>query len=541
MKVTTRITVLIMFLCSAWAAASPVQAAEAVDLFKPVVSQSVKNDTSPALKSITPVLPGAPEAVREIPLFRLSKGSQVRQPAAIQGNDPVVQIENGITAMPAPLKNFEGVGNVNSVLPPDTQGDIGYDPATGKKYYVQWVNISFAVWDVTDAPALIYGPVAGKTLWTGFGGPCETENDGDPITLFDPLAKRWLMSQFALPNFPLGPYYQCIAVSQTGDPTGAWHRYAFQVHQTKMNDYPKFGVWPDGYYLSVNQFTNGSSWGGAGVYAFQRDNMLTGSPATAVYFDLYGVNANFGGMLPSDLDGSTPPPLGSPNYFVEVDDSSWIGPADAMRIWKFHMDWVTPANSTFGLSGSPNFTLAVDNFVVLCPGTGPCIPQPGTSQKLDALADRLMHRLAYRNFGTHESLVVNHTVDAGSGRAGIRWYEVRDPNGSPAIHQQGTHAPQDTENRWMGSIAMDKFGNMALGYSVSSALVYPSIRYAGRLNSDTLGILPQGETTLIAGGGSQTHSTGRWGDYSMMSVDPVDDCTFWYTQEYMETTSSAGW
>ena len=500
----------------------------------PTVGYAVQMDLSPALRDMSP-LPAMPQP-SSAPAVNFPLPKALRSSAA-GGTDPVLQSEAGITAMPAPLTSFDGVSNVNSVHPPDTQGDIGYDPATGTKYYVQWVNLSFAVWDVTGTPTQIYGPVNGNTLWQGFGGACETTNHGDPITLFDPLAHRWLMSQFSV-NVP---YYQCIAISQTADPTGPWYRYAFLVSSTKMNDYPKFGVWPDGYYMTVNQFTNGSSWGGAGVFVFERAKLLAGNPtASFQYFDLYNVNSNFGGMLPSDLDGSTPPPAGAPNYFMEVDDSTWIGPSDAMRIWKFHVDWANPSNTTFGVNGQPNAVLNTAAWTPLCTSTRACIPQPGTSVKLDAIGDRLMYRLAYRNFGDHEALVVNHTVDAGSGLAGVRWYEVRDPGGSPTIYQQGTYAP-DSHHRWMGSVAMDAQGNLALGYSVSSSSVYPSVRYAGRLANDPLGTLPQAETSLVVGSGYQTSGYNRWGDYSMMGIDPVDDCTFWYTQEYLASSGYAPW
>ncbi|HQM14123.1 MAG TPA: carboxypeptidase regulatory-like domain-containing protein [Anaerolineae bacterium] len=500
----------------------------------PTVGYAVQMDLSPALRDMSP-LPAMQQPL-SAPAVNFPLPKALRSSVA-GGTDPVLQSEAGITAMPAPLTSFDGVSNVNSVHPPDTQGDIGYDPATGTKYYVQWVNLSFAVWDVTDAPTQIYGPANGNTLWQGFGGACETTNHGDPITLFDPLAHRWLMSQFSIN----GPYYQCIAISQTADPTGSWYRYAFLVSSTKMNDYPKFGVWPDGYYMTVNQFTNGSSWGGAGVFVFERAKLLTGNPAASFqYFDLYNVNSNFGGMLPSDLDGSTLPPEGAPNYFMEVDDSTWIGPNDAIRLWEFHVDWTNPANTTFGFSGQPNVVLNTAAWTPLCTSTRACIPQPGTSVKLDAIGDRLMYRLAYRNFGDHESLVVNHTVDAGSNLAGVRWYEVRDPGGSPVIYQQSTYAP-DSTHRWMGSVAMDAQGNLALGYSVSSSSVYPSVRYAGRLANDPLGTLPQAETSLVAGSGYQTSSYNRWGDYSMMGIDPVDDCTFWYTQEYLASSGYAPW
>ncbi len=499
----------------------------------PTVGYAVQMDVSPALQD----MPALAADGRQQTVDRGRRLPKILQSSSVEAPDPLRQSVSGPAAMPAPLTSFDGLGNINGVHPPDTQGDIGYDPATGKKYYVQWVNLSFAVWDVTGTPTLIYGPVNGNTLWQGFGGPCENTNHGDPITLFDPIANRWLMSQFSVN----GPYYQCIAVSQTANPTGAWYRYAFQVSATKMNDYPKFGVWPDGYYMTVNQFTNGTAWGGAGVFVFERSKMLVGDPtASFQYFDLYSVNSNFGGMLPSDLDGPTPPPAGAPNYFMEVDDSTWIGPNDALRLWKFHVDWNNPANTTFGLNGQPNAVLPTAEWTPLCTSTRACIPQPGTTVKLDAIGDRLMYRLAYRNFGTHESLVVNHTVNAGGNLAGVRWYEVRDPGGTPVIYQQGTYAP-DAHHRWMGSIAMDRQGNMALGYSVSSSSVYPSVRYTGRLASDPLGTMPQGEASLVVGSGYQTSAYNRWGDYSMLSIDPLDDCTFWYTQEYMATSGYAPW
>ena len=494
--------------------------------FEPVVVQSIKSDTSPELRSITPVSSEVSGTIQEIPLMPLP--GRIQNQDAIKGQDidPVVQDWLGAENMPAPIRNFEGVNNVNGVLPPDTNGDVG------PNHYVQMVNISFAIWDKSGN--LLYGPVNNNTLWSGFGGICESNNNGDPIVLYDSLADRWLMSQFALGS----TYHQCIAISQTPDPLGAWHRYDFLISTTKMNDYPKFGVWPDGYYMSINQFLGGTTWAGAGVVAFERSKMLAGLPARMVYFDLYSVNPDFGGMLPSDLDGLRPPPAASPNYFVEVDDNAWGWATDRLQIFKFHVDWNNPAASTFT---GPTVLNTASFDANMCNYSRNCIPQPGTTRKVDAISDRLMYRLQYRNFRTHETLVMNHTVDVdGSDHAGIRWYEVRDPGGAPYIYQQGTFAP-DAHNRWMGSIAMDGNGNIALGYSASSSSLYPSIGYVGRLSGDPLGTLPQGETALILGSGSQTHSASRWGDYSSMSVDPTDDCTYWYTQEYYVTTSSAGW
>ncbi len=444
------------------------------------------------------------------------------------------------TPMPPPIRNFEGQNNIYGYYPPDTNGEVG------KTRYIQMVNTTMAIYN--KAGTKLYGPFLPSSLWPA-SDVCGQNDDGDPVVLYDQLANRWLVSQFALPSFPNPPYYQCIAVSKTASPTNLpsdWWTYTFQVPNNKMNDYPKLAVWPNAYFMSVNQFVNGSNWGGAGAFAFERTKMLRGDPARMVYYDVGAKDMRYGGMLPSDLDGSRKPPAGAPNYFVEVDDSAWIGPRDALRIWKFKLNWAHPELATFGLDGQPDFTLNTASFNLLpCVGVSEdCIPQPGTTQRLDALGDRLMFRLAYRNFGDHESLTVNHTVrapkPAGGDRAAIRWYEIRNPGTSPTIFQQGTYGPGSLY-RWMGSIAMDKQGNMALGYSAASDMVYPGIRYVGRTVTDPLGTMPQTERTIQVGSGSQTGTAGRWGDYSDMTVDPVDDCTFWYTQEYIQTTGTTSW
>jgi hypothetical protein len=529
----------------------------------PLVQLEVQHDTSRPLRELAQDLSAQPD--RPLSPDRIDRVNKMLPAKAIdpkliaeliaQGKDPltyfqqtdsVIQSVNYPAALPALQNNFEGQ-SFTIAFPPDTVGDIGYDPHTGRRYYVQWVNLSYTIWDVTSTPEIKY-TATGNTLWSGFGGPCEDRNDGDPIVLFDQLAGRWLLSQFALP-YAAGPYYQCIAISQTADPTGAYYRYAFQASATKLNDYPHFGVWPDGYYMTSNQFRylGGTyAWAGAGAYVFERDKMLLGQTARMVYFDLMNVNSAFGGMLPADLEGLTPPALGAPNIFAEVDDNSIpeLGSTDALRLWKFHVDWQNTANSTFGVNGQPNFVVPVAPFNWLpCVLTGArnCIPQPGAAPFVDAVGDRLMHRLTYRNFGDHDLLLMNHTVDAGGGRAGIRWYEVRQPGGTPTIDQQGTYAPDDSASRWMGSLAMDHTGNIALGYSVSSLSVYPSIRYAGRLVDDPPGEMTQGEDSIAVGGGSQTDAAARWGDYSSMNLDPIDECTFWYTQEYYPVTSARHW
>lgn len=417
--------------------------------------------------------------------------------------------------------SFAGVGNGDygfapNAAPPDTNG------AVGATQYVQWVNESFAVFDKTTGGIVPGFPKAGNSIWAGFGGACEANNDGDPIVQYDKAAQRWILTQFSVKTTP---YLQCVAVSTSSDATGTYNRYAFSYGATQFNDYPKLGVWPDGYYVSYNIFNGGNTFAGSKVCALDRSAMLAGAPATQQCFQL---GTSYGGLLPSDLDGSVPPPVGAPNLFMNFG-------ANSLNLWKFHVDWSTPANSTF--TGPTN--IAVASFSAACSGGGTCIPQAGTTQKLDSLADRLMYRLAYRKFADgHEALVVNHSVTAGNS-VGIRWYEIRDPNGTPTVYQQGTYAP-DATYRWMGSIAMDRTGNIALGYSVSSATLSPGIRYSGRVPTDPLGTL-QSENSIIPGGGSQILGLSRWGDYSSMTVDPVDDCTFWFTSEYLKTTGSFNW
>ncbi len=508
---------------------------------QPVVAYAVKHDVSPALRTLKSNPAESAGQLHELGTLSLRESKGALAAPLMPDVDAAVQNWQGPTSMPAPIMSFEGISNTYGVAPPDTQGDIGYDPATNKKYYVQWVNLGYAVWDVTGAtPVRVLGPLNGNTIWTGFGGACESTNDGDPITLYDPFSHRWMMSQFALPNYPSGPFWQCIAVSTSGDPTGAWYRYVFEWKDGTiqlMNDYPKFGVWPDGYYMTANQFYGStgcvSSWCGTGVAAFERNQMLVGGAARMVYFNLGA--ADWGGMLPADFDGLTPPAAGTPNYFAEVHADEWANTPpftqDEVAVYAFHADWATPANSTFTQVAVLPMT-PFDGDLCTSSSTGrDCVPQPGTTSRLDAIGDRTMYRLAYRNFGGYESLVSNLTVDVDStDRASVRWFEIRKTGSTWTLHQDGTYAP-DSNHRWMGSIAQDHAGNMALGYSVSSSTVYPSIRYAGRLATDPLGTLPQAEVELHAGTVAQS-GTNRWGDYSMMSVDPVDDCTFWYTQEY---------
>ena len=494
----------------------------------------VHHDVSLPLRDLAIPAPGLTvaetdsEPVRRIPIPTGVKPSNVA--------DPVLQTPAiAATALQAPVAglNFEGLGAglpgfVVAAVPPDTNG------AVGLTQYVQWVNTSFAVFDKTTGNIAL-GPVAGNSLWQGFGGNCETNNDGDPVVLYDKAADRWIFTQFSVRTTPppgLGPFLQCVAVSTTSDATGTYNRYSFEY--SAFDDYPKMGVWPDAYYVTFNIFTPPSfAFSGAEACAYDRNAMLAGLPATQICFQQPNT---VGGLLPSDLDGHNPPPAGSPNYMV------YFG-ANVLNLFKFHADFVTPANSTF----TGPTVIPVAPFTPLCDGAT-CVPQPGVATQLDSLADRLMYRLAYRNFGDHESLVVNHSVAVGTPTptgGGVRWYEIQNPSGTPVVAQQSTFAPDTTSFRWMGSIAMDQAGDIALGYSVSSASISPSIALTARAASDIPSTM-QPETTIISGSGSQTVDSlnqplTRWGDYSAMQVDPVDDCTFWYTTEYLSTTGIFNW
>jgi hypothetical protein len=416
------------------------------------------------------------------------------------------------------------------VAPPDTTGDLG------PNHYVQWVNLRYSIYTLTrDAANAITGfnlvggfPKNGNVVWQGFGGRCESDNDGDPIVQYDQLANRWVLTQFAVSGTP---YTQCVAVSTGSDPTGTYHRYAFS-YSRDFNDYGKMGVWPDGYYIAYNMFKSGRSFSGNKVCALERDKMLIGAAARQACVN---TSTSHHSLEPADLEGSALPPAGTPNLLLSMTSTS-------LNFWRYAVNWTAGTGTLTG----PTAIAGVAAFSRTC-GGGTCIPQPGTSQQLDSLADRLMYRLSYRNFGTRESLLINHSVASGGG-SGIRWYELSNAsaktmaNATPVLRQQGTYAPS-SDYRWMGSAAMDKTGGIAVGYNVSSSTVKPSIRYAYRGPADTLGVLGN-ETSILAGPGvqtSQTSSLSRWGDYSMLSVDPVDGCTMVFTTEYIPSNGVFNW
>jgi len=477
-----------------------------------VVGHDERHDVSPPLRDIpTPPFQLEPQHLMPEPLGFPKMVSDAA--------DPVVQSAMPPLVMPPPILSFAGIpfpGVVCNCAPPDTNGEVG---AT---QYVQTVNRGIQVFNKTTG-ASVLGPIDIATLWNGFGGVCQTNGKGDPVVLYDQLANRWLVSQFAGPGSI--PTHECVAVSQTADATGAYNRYDFNLG-TNFFDYPHFGVWPDAYYMTMNVFNSAATvFLGPQPFAMDRAAMLAGASAAILTPGLQ--NPNLGMLMPSDLDGSILPPAGAPNPWITIENpASW-------QLFRYHVDFAVPANSTFTLAGS----LVPAGYTVLTQS----VPQAGTASTLDNLADRPMYRLAYRRFNDgHEALVGNLTVSSG-GVAGIRWWEINNATGgAPGFAQQGTYQP-DTTWRWMGSAAMDASGDIALGFSASSSAINPQIRYAGRLLADPPGQMSQGEATLHAGTGSQVGTSSRWGDYSALTLDPADDCTFWYTTEYYDTTSSFNW
>jgi Abnormal spindle-like microcephaly-assoc'd, ASPM-SPD-2-Hydin len=449
--------------------------------------------------------------VSKLPVTRRASAQVVHSASPAQVSPqliPQISVSSGL--------NIEGVAADGSRLSPDTNG------AVGETQYVQWVNLSFEVFDKSSGNLLL-GPIQGNTLWSGLGGICGNSNNGDIIAQYDKIARVWVMSQHAYASPSSGPFYICVAVSTSSDAMGTWNLYSLAL-PSAFPDYPKLGVWPDAYYVTINEqdATTFASLG-ALVCALDRASMLAGLTASPA--QCFQLPPNYNSLLPSDLDGSILPPTGSPSYFLNLGTNS-------LNLWKFHVDWQTPTNTT--LTGPTNIPVA--GFIKACSGSGKCVPQVGTTQLLDGLGDRLMYRVGYRHFADgHESLVASHSVGVPSG---IRWYEIQNPGATAEVFEQATFAP-DSSYRWMPSIAMDQMGDIALGYSVSSSSMSPAIRYTGRLQSDPLNTM-EGENSIIEGPGVELGSN-RWGDYSSMSIDPVDDCTFYYTNQYQQGSGSYMW
>jgi hypothetical protein len=464
------------------------------------------------------------------------------------------------TTIPSTQANFEGLSNEDNfnlfgfrVNPPDPNGEVG------PNNYIEMVNLTFAVYDKSGNRLL--GPVDTGTLWKDFAVPDCTDPSGDPVVLYDQFTDRWLLSQFTTSGMnPDGsfnglPFYNCVAVSQTSDPTGAYYRYAFITDQagstsTFFPDYPKYGVWTDSYVLTSRDFGSQDEYG-ISVYGLEKNKMVTGQPARAAHFYIDGNDPALlplvgDGLLPADVDGKQKPKTDTaiPIVGTQDDTASYGATFDALNIWNLLVKWHSTPEASLTLK--TQLPVASFDSIFPCgvvPGTLPpssrdCLPQPGItngSQFLDILSyrQRPTFRLAYRNFKDYESLVTSQSVEARPAVAGMRWYEIRRVGGTYSLYQQGTYAPDDGIHRWMGSIAQDKKGDMGLGYSVVNGIdVYPGIRYTARLAADPLGQMTLGEGVIANGSGVQTATNSRWGDYTDMTVDPVDDCTFWYVNEY---------
>lgn len=539
-------------------------AAKAEKRLTPTVAQAVGFAESAAVRDLERVKLSAAEARKLNGLSEDRKLNELNEVPLKQSVAPVTgartfddALQSGevVSAnIPAPSTTFDGLANSDNialfgsgVLPSDDNIDVG------PNHIVQTVNLAFRVFNKSGTPLTSAAKIS--SLFAPLGSACAFRDNGDPIVLYDPLADRWLIAQFCLlfsPNM-----HQMIAISKTGDPAGQYYLYDFVMPNNEFHDYPHYGVWPDAYYLTTNQFNQGGThFLGGGAFAFDRNKMLQGDPtASYIYFDEFAIDPSLGGELPTDIDGVVPPPVGTPNLFMEFRATALGDPADALRMFEFHADFANPSNSTFTLK--PDVPLAT--FDASQPTGNPIEqPPPATSSSfLAALADRMMHRIAYRTLaGGVESYVLNFTVNvsgvtatsASTYQAGIRWVELRRNPGTGAItvNQQGTYAPGagdgvNGRNSWMASVAQDYQGDIGLGFSTSSLTLFPTISYAGRLAGDPLGTMAQGEGTMFPGSGSQQSGFGRWGDYSAMAVDPSDECTFWYSNQYINISANNPW
>jgi hypothetical protein len=464
-------------------------------------------------------------------------------------------IEQPAPTIPSPLLTFEGVAETQSGCgcePPDSDGDVG------PNHYVEAVNSSFKVFDKNGNT--LAGPTTYNSLFAPLTGtPCSGSNDGDPFVFYDQLADRWVISDFAFSTLN-GPFYQCIGVSKTSDPvSGGWFLYAVQhdaANPQWLGDYPKFALWnnpqPSGAYLFTVNLFFGPTLGpfeGVGVFALDRGSMLAGGPANAVHFDipLAGLGDSYS-LVPATFRTGSPPPAGRDEFLLAIDSPATGGVTlTQVKGWLFHVNFAGGSTLGIGVNHSPNSLITVNGFVdAFTSAAGfSIVPQQGTSAKLDTLGDKIMTPLAYQNLNGTESLWASGTVctDANcTGATGVRWYQFNVTGGAfPAtpVQQQTWTNNNDGVWRFMPSVAVDSCGNAAIGYSTSSSSLFPGIRYGGRLATDPVNNLGQGEAVMFNGTASQTSS--RWGDYSMTTIDPADGTSFWHVNEYYTTLSSFNW
>jgi hypothetical protein len=500
-------------------------------------------------------------------------GNAVEQTA--QGKRPGIPLVDSFDGLG---EGFEGPqGKFNGRSPSDSSLAVGPDEI------MQIVNTRVAIYskkgkkyDTTGK--VLYGPVASNEFWTGLGGACAARNNGDVVVRYDQLANRWLIvmpifwrippgtypephdppqpGELATtghpanpgeaakppanpqqPEMPRGPRPQrdpnapppkgtwgmCYAVSTGPDPLGSYYRYAFD--RQLFPDYPRPAVWPDGYYVPTS---TGDEVIQKHACVADRANMLAGKPATEQCVIIDGVSF----LNMADIDGQALPPPGAPNIVMAAGGTQLkqIFDDDRIYYWKFHVDWQNPANTK--LDGPTKIPVAPYHF--LCNGQlTSCVPQPDTERRIDVQGDKLMQRLVYRRIGNRESILASHSVSSSAGAGGVRWYEFRlDKQRNPVLYQQGTYAP-DKLYRFQPSIDMDRKGDIGVGYSFGGLPNYPGQRFAARRDKDPKGQFTLHETVLAEGEASQTN-TLRWEDYVTTTMDPSDDCTFWYVGDYLK-------
>jgi hypothetical protein len=483
-----------------------------------------------------PPPPPAPEIGRA--------GAAIEQTA--QGKRPA--IEPGVT--------FDGLGEgfsgrafpgaENAADAPDVRGGAGrggidISLAAGSDHLFEILNGNMAVFTkkgkkYDSTGKLLYGPVPNNTVFAGFGERCGVSNSADSVVRYDQLADRWLIVVPVFtrpPDNAQGPYAMCYAVSATADPLGPYYRYEFQ--RPLFPDYPRPAVWPDGYYNPTSTSDNLLPDVVTQKHdcIADREKMLKGQPATeqCVIID--------GGVftLNTDLDGKRLPPKGAPNIMMSTGGTQLLKvfEDDGIYFYKVHVDWNDPSKTTV----SKPQKIPVAPYHYLCDGQlSNCVSQPGTTRRLDSQGDKLIQRLVYRNFGDHESILAEHSVATAAHGGGVRWYEFRldKKQRDPFLYQQGTYAPGGFY-RWLGSLAMDRKGDIGIGYSFGGDPDYPGQRFAARMAKDPKGQLTFQESVLAEGKASQTGSL-RWEDYTNIVVDPSDDCTFWFVGNYLKSGAS---
>jgi hypothetical protein len=520
--------------CTAAIAQNPSTDASAWKAGRVIVNPAVRHDRSAPLSALYAIykLPPPPHRHRHPPVPQTTQPPPTPPTTIAAAGVAVEQVEEGTRPAATLVASFEGLGDGFHGPQGTEQARNPSDNslAVGPNDIVQIVNSRTAIFtkkgrQYNETGRTLFGPVLTNTLFAGFGGPCETLISGDAVARYDQLAKRWLI---VLPIFrkpegqPNAPYAMCYAVSAGPDPMGSWYRYQF--NRPLFPDYPRPAIWSNGYYLPAS---TGDTVIQKQLCAADRGKMLRGEAADEQCEIVNGVNF----LNAADIDGRRQPPPNMPEIVMAAGGTQLRGNLEDNDIyaWRYRVDWADPAKTS--LTGPQK--IAVAPYHYLCTGQlSRCVPQPGTDVRLDSQGDKLMQRLAYRNFGSYQAVVATHSVDTRAG-GGVRWYQFRlNANGTPRLYQQGTYAP-DGGYRWMGSIAMDRRGDIGVGFSYGSATNYVGQRFAARLAGDPKGEMTLHEAVLARGQAAQT-DTLRWEDYTTLDIDPSDGCTFWYVGDYLK-------